>query len=749
MQFDPTIFGNVAIVGAWLWSEFGKDIVKFGASSVWRKFRFNEAKQKYQSKIKEMYSNMRVLYKFETVSLEKYYVDLFVLEEPEAHRRYGVEYLESNFDEKIGLYNRGTRTDALVVVRSLNRLFVLGKPGSGKTTFLKYLASLTADEKEIDRVPVFISFNNWAYSQKNLIDYIVDQFDVCGFPDAILFIESLLENGRCLLLFDGLDEVKNDDYQKGRMINEIENLIFQYHYNNKIIITCRNAGNEYKFENFNYVEIADFSDIQAQTFVEKWFEDKPEKAKKFHADLIKDENQRLKDFSHNPLLLGMLCLVYEEKSLFPEKRGLIYKEAIDALTKKWDQERGVRREKIPGFSPSFEKNFLSLIAYQYLMDNKVYFDITDIAKKFKKGLDNKTLDHLDIEEILPIIEVQHGLLAQRAIKAYSFSHLTFHEYFAAQYIIDHLDSKKEILTDLFAKLHSPRWHEVFPLVAGLIEDPTLFFKKFLLKIREPIKRNKVLTVTVKNLEKLGHKLNPNGDIVTIRMQALATTIAAGKIINLIKKATKKHNMVLTRKMLHLLEAKDIDVSIEDAYKVALLLGRSNISREERQSVYKFLRVVAGRHLKSQDAEMSRLDKINFDQIRTNLRDQLKKFDVEHKVKTIENIQYDMEKTLFIGLSLQIVLDFNPNFIGDFIHHIEKIDFPGIFATEDEWNLFYNELITASMPLFDIRVSDLNDESLSDLETFLKSNIFLLDCFVQANVSKFPDYVFSLKPYKST
>ncbi|MHC5831473.1 MAG: NACHT domain-containing protein, partial [Nostoc sp.] len=42
---------------------------------------------------------------------------------------------------------------------------------------------------------------------------------------------------------------------------------------------------------------------------------------------------------------------------------------------------------------------------------------------------------LDSERLLKSIEYQHGLLIERAKGIYSFSHLTFHEYFTAREFI--------------------------------------------------------------------------------------------------------------------------------------------------------------------------------------------------------------------------------------------------------------------------------------------------------------------------
>ena len=48
----------------------------------------------------------------------------------------------------------------------------------------------------------------------NLLDFIANQFGICDFPDALPFIEYLLENGRAIVLFDGLDEVPQEDGQR-------------------------------------------------------------------------------------------------------------------------------------------------------------------------------------------------------------------------------------------------------------------------------------------------------------------------------------------------------------------------------------------------------------------------------------------------------------------------------------------------------------------------------------------------------
>ncbi len=83
-------------------------------------------------------------------------------------------------------------------------------------------------------------------------------------------------------------------------------------------------------------------------------------------------------------------------------------------------------------------------------------------------------DEADSEGILNAIEVQHGLFVERAKGIYSFSHLTFQEYFTARYIVDNAE---EGAVQQLVRNHLPdeRWREVFLLVASLLPNADSFF----------------------------------------------------------------------------------------------------------------------------------------------------------------------------------------------------------------------------------------------------------------------------------
>lgn len=116
-----------------------------------------------------------------------------------------------------------------------------------------------------------------------------------------------------------------------RVLQEVRNFSAKFHAN-PFVITCRIAAREYTFEQFTEVEVADFDEQQIATFATKWFAAKdPIQGNKFINKL--KENRPIRELATNPLLLTLLCLIFEELANFPDNRSELYKEGIDILLK--------------------------------------------------------------------------------------------------------------------------------------------------------------------------------------------------------------------------------------------------------------------------------------------------------------------------------------------------------------------------------------------------------------------------------
>ena len=213
-------------------------------------------------------------------------------------------------------------------------------------------------------------------SDESLLDFIIKQFDICNVPDAEAFVERLLQKGKCQLLLDGLDEV--DSEQKEETIQEIIDLSDKY-IDNQFIISCRVAAYNHWFHHFTDVEIADFQDDQIEMFIKNWFQKESDIAKECW-EKIKATPQ-LKELASTPLLLTLLCIAYDEAFDFPTNRSELYEEAIDALLKKWDSTRRIKRGEIYKFLSLKRKKFMfSRIAAQSFEEGEYFFKTKKLEK---------------------------------------------------------------------------------------------------------------------------------------------------------------------------------------------------------------------------------------------------------------------------------------------------------------------------------------------------------------------------------
>jgi NACHT domain len=477
--------------GAWAWDKYGKsltDKLAAAAKGRWDKFRWNDAAEKYRAKVKKLYGTMQIMGMAEEVPLDDIFTEAYLLDKPTAFSRFDIERLKQASADPEAPPPSAKRIGGLALVKRNKNLFILGKPGAGKTTFLKYIAIQAAepDKPVIDKVPVFVSLKRWADSGTELLPFIEEQFDKCDFPAARPFVEELLKSGGAIVLFDGLDEVNQEGGQRDKQTLAINNFIEKYD-RTQCLITCRLAASDYSFKPFTYVEIADFTPEQIETFVVNWFrnnegEKDEETSKRFLAEFKREDNKGLRDLARTPLLLTLLCLSFNETLTFPQRRVEIYKEALDALLKKWDSSRKIKRDEVyRKLSLGHKENMLSHIAAETFEKNQYFIPQAELEKLIADFVKNvpphDTNEATDGEAILKAIEAQHGIFVERAREIYSFSHLTFQEYFTAKYITD--NAAKGALTVLIKKHYADkRWREVFLLTTSLLPDASRFMNTF-------------------------------------------------------------------------------------------------------------------------------------------------------------------------------------------------------------------------------------------------------------------------------
>ncbi len=460
---------------------------------------FDVGLERYDLQIIKQYGEIRIFGQITPKSLKEIFTEVYVLDQPTALRRFAPETVREHLwnkdrgkprraEERLPAEDVLSRTPA-------GKFFILGRPGAGKTTFLKRLAVREAQHGVwgpcLGKTPIFVSLKQYVETKKPLLDYIVNQFLVCQFPDAALTVEQLLHSGQALVLFDGLDEVTKSataaDDPRGQVTEEIERFARQYD-DCHVVVTCRIAATEYTFPPlFVYLEMADFAPEQVDDFVRGWFwnpkapDGSAALAEKMLAEWRQPEHVGIRDLGRNPLLLTLLCLNYAETLRFASRRAEIYDEALQALLKKWDVSRQIQRASAyKSLSVGRKQQMFARIAYDGFFQNEILFGQKDLEAQLVAYLARVPgmPESIDIDGNLVLREIieQHGLFLEQSRGLFSFAHLTFQEYYAAKYIAENASS--DVIDALLARMTDDKWRQVFTLTAEMLPDATQFLTAF-------------------------------------------------------------------------------------------------------------------------------------------------------------------------------------------------------------------------------------------------------------------------------
>ena len=454
------------------------DIARAVGGSAFQSIQENRqaaaALKKYAEKYQSRYGLLKLLGMPQAVQLEAVYAQVRFLDDLSIRRFESLEALENAYRDGQRRYQADRQTgseDGIAVANQNPYLMVLGGPGAGKSTFLRRLGleALKGKAGQFQHrcIPVLLELKQFI-GEVDLTAAIAQELQHFGFPPANEFATKALEQGKLLVLLDGLDEVPQG--RVNAVIDAIQSFAVQYDQN-RFVASCRIAAYRSGFQRFRDIELADFNDDQMRQFIGNWFSSALDRqsgtAQQCWSLLTRPENQAAKELAQTPLLLTFICLVYDRLQDLPRNRSSLYKNALAILLKEWAAEKRVQQDPIyQGLNAELETVLLAEIAYQGFVNDQLFFPQQQLIDAIKTFLAD-TVDnpkYLDGEKVLDAIAAQQGILVERAEGIFSFSHLTLQEYLTARYIsqdyelIEHMVDRH--LTD-------QRWREVFILVAGL------------------------------------------------------------------------------------------------------------------------------------------------------------------------------------------------------------------------------------------------------------------------------------------
>lgn len=322
-------------------------------------------------------------------------------------------------------------------------------------------------------------------------------------PDLPPMLEGALLQGRCLLLFDGLDEVASDTL-RGRVRKDLFEFISLYlperdnaSQYNRALITSRIVGYEPgPFAPFAQYTLLDLNDQQIRQFLGAWCPAveryQARSLQGMQEELTPQQEQRALQEGHsqrdrllealnynpgirrlavNPLMLTILALIQKSGRRLPHRRIELYQTVTMTLLNNWNQYKGAvifYPEEI-----DLAEEVLSEFAYRLHsrdlpLTEKEVFAVTreTMARYYRRVLEQ--IERAHVEQFIETLRSSSSLFVERGQGLFGFLHRTFQEYYTMRYLVDKqhyplVDKRLEPAEDLRAfvaqKCHTSTWHE--------------------------------------------------------------------------------------------------------------------------------------------------------------------------------------------------------------------------------------------------------------------------------------------------
>jgi len=393
------------------------------------------------------------------------------------------------------------------------RIILMGAPGSGKTKQLEYLTLTYAQNQEITQhpkapklIPIVLYLREISQvisrdkppSLPLLVTQILKSREWGLTLDPPLqWFQEKLHLGKCLVMLDGLDEIKDEREQKN-VSHWLNNQMLAYP-ETTFIVTSRPSGDgQTKLKEARiYLELEPFHLKQIEEFLKCWYmeneilrqarkETAPwveEVAKKKANSLMKSIRNfpSLTAMAFNPLLLIIMVTFHENRAQLPKNRAQLYGEIFEVLLARRQNAKGIP-DLLP-FQPGQKQFLLQLLALELMRRQTTEFTLAVAKQIIEKPLATVAAQKVSTQEFLKHIENLSGLIVETERRVYQFSHIGFQEYLAAVQI-------KEMNQEQFLikKIEDTWWGETIRLYAAMTDTTNLILSAW--------KANTVTTMTL-------------------------------------------------------------------------------------------------------------------------------------------------------------------------------------------------------------------------------------------------------------
>lgn len=364
-----------------------------------------------------------------------------------------------------------------------NNIVILGDPGSGKTSLMKYLCrEIALGNSSRWVLPVFVSVREywhhvksrkkWDESlltyacQKLLEEQNLSEQTVSDLTDPALQknkdIDELNEllvrlSGKqrknVLFVIDGFDEIASSTHAVEFVTHSINTLSASFSW----VLTTRYTGFFGGIDEDQKYEMVSLNLQSIQELSENWFGHVcSDQAVEHTSSLLRQlkKNQRSLMMARNPFLLTLLCLLqYRSGKALPMSRAGVYKSVIGLVRQQARDDTG--KQTVLSLADIKYLSKFCLFLYQDVADETLQLFDRDLWDKFSYPKKSRSLDKYYLpSRLLTSIDIEQN--------NFYFVHLTFQEYFVA------LALSEKPFEHIKQYIYNPSWRMVIRFVGSIL-----------------------------------------------------------------------------------------------------------------------------------------------------------------------------------------------------------------------------------------------------------------------------------------
>lgn len=361
---------------------------------------------------------------------------------------------------------------------SQENILIAGSAGSGKSSLLRRVLLAVIEDNEIalrrTPIPILIEFKRLNLEDPLCVEKAINneflRFNSTGLADTGMVD---LPDGEYIVMIDALDELKDES----KMLSALKFIqSFRSNYpSTRLILTSRLVNVLEKpdlLSGFKVLKVQDLSPDQMVQFVQNWYPDDAETARR----LIGFINQpaTLRGLPATPLTLALVAILYQSGSQeIPANLTELFQKYTELALGRWDDSKALSLQ----FEWRIKDFLLRKVSWAIQERNKSSISSSDFEDEVARFGENRGLN-FDLPSVRAEIVDRSELLYRNEDDEFEFKHRALQDYFVGAELINRADAVDLIVSNFL----DSGWSDAIFFACGLRPESEDYLKAIMERV---------------------------------------------------------------------------------------------------------------------------------------------------------------------------------------------------------------------------------------------------------------------------